>query len=216
MITGEQSDRGRPVPTRRCIVSGAVRPRGTLLRFAVSAEGTVTPDLSCRLPGRGIWVESVHESLRLACDRNLFARAARRSVRPIDGLVDLVGEQLFARCLDLLRLGRRADEIAVGHDQVAAALLHSAAATTSQQGVLVTAVDASSRASTAADRLAAMARYDVGRVRCLTADDLGRPFDRARIVHLLIKPGRLAERFLQEATRLAGIRPGETREVGRR
>ena len=209
-----QTDRSRDEPLRRCIVSGAVRPRSSLVRFAISAEGTVTPDLSCRLPGRGIWVEPRHESLRLACDRNLFARAARRSVRPIDGLVDLVGEQLLRRCLGMLHLGRRANHVVLGHDQVAAALQFGAAKI-SGRGVLVTAADASRRALSQADRLAATGQSGLARVTCLTADELGAPFDRERVVHLMIKPGRLAQRFLQEATRLAGMRPGETQEVGR-
>ena len=215
MSAAEQTIRSRDEPQRRCIVSGAVRPRSTLLRFAVSAEGRVTPDLSCRLPGRGIWIESSRESLRLACDRNLFARAARRTVRPSDELVDLVGEQLLCRCLDMLRLGRRANHIVLGHDQVAAALQFGTAKA-GGLGVLATATDASPRALSEADRLAATSQNGLTRVTCLTADELGRPFDRERVVHLMIRPGRLAERFLQEATRLAGMRPSETQEVGRK
>ncbi len=207
------TERATVGPMRRCIVSGESRPRSTLLRFAVSDEGTVTPDLGCRLPGRGIWVEPRHESLRVACDRNLFARAARRSVRPAEGLVEMVGDQLQRRCLDLLRMARRADQLVFGHDNVSLAI-RATGTGLSQPGVLVTASDASPRAVREADRLAA-ANADLARVGCLTADELGQPVDRERVVHLLVKPGRLAARFLQEATRLAGMRPEMAQETGR-
>ena len=215
MIAVQHTDRGRLGPVRRCIVSGAVRPRSALLRFAVSADGMVAPDLSCRLPGRGIWVEPRRDSLRQACDRNLFARSARRPVRPIDGLVKLVEDQLLHRCLDLLRMGRRADRVVVGHDQVAAELRRTAARAL-EGAVLATAMDASPRAVAEADRLAAPGENGLARINCLSADELGQPFDRARVVHLMVMPGRLAERFLQEALRLTGMRSDETQEVGRR
>ncbi len=201
----------RREPMRRCIVSGSVRPQSALLRFAVSDDGRLAPDLSGRLPGRGIWVEAAQASLRRACDRNMFSRAARRPVQPVDGLVDIVADQLLQRCLDLLRMGRRGQQVVLGHDQVAAAVQrglpgrHGAA-------VLATAADAAPRSAAEAERL--VAGSGLARVGCLTADELGQPFDRERVVHLFIRPGRLAERFLQEAARLAGMRPTDAQEVG--
>ena len=211
-MTAVRTSEDRREPMRRCIVSGSVRPQSALLRFAVSDDGIVAPDLSGRLPGRGIWVEAAEASLRRACDRNMFTRAARRSVRPVDGLVDLVGDQLRQRCLDLLRMGRRADQVVLGHDQVAAAIARGLFRARGP-AVLATAADAAPRAVNQAARLAA-AGTEVERIGCLTADELGEPFDRERVVHLLVVPGRLAERFLQEASRLAGMRPVETQEVG--
>ncbi len=214
MRPAEHTDSGRHEPARRCIVSGAIRPRSSLLRFAVSPEGMITPDLSCRLPGRGIWVEPRRESLHRACDRNLFARSARRPVRPIDGLVDLVEGQLLGRCLDLLRMARRANLTVVGHDQVAAALQRGAPRAL-DGAVLATADDTAPRGAIEANRLAAISENELGRIYCLSADELGQPFDRRRVVHLIVMPGRLADRFLQEASRLAGMRSDETQEVGR-
>ena len=134
-------------------------------------------------------------------------------MRPAEGLVEMVGDQLQRRCLDLLRMARRADQLVFGHDNVSLAI-RATGTGPSQPGVLVTASDASPRAVRDADRLAA-ANADLARVGCLTADELGQPVDRERVVHLLVKPGRLAARFLQEATRLAGMRPEMAQETGR-
>ncbi len=193
-------------PQRRSIVTGEIRPRGDLLRFVASPDGIVTPDLAARLPGRGLWVEPRRELIEQACTRNLFARAARRPARPPDGLVNLVATLLLKSCLDLLRLARRARRVEVGYDQVAPQL-GAAGGTGPRPAVLVTAFDGSSRARNQADRLCARDDRAVTRVTCLSAAELGSPFDRDRVVHLLLPAGRLADRFLLEATRLAGVRP---------
>jgi len=39
---------------RRCIVSGEVLPEAKLIRFVVSPDGEITPDIAAKLPGRGI------------------------------------------------------------------------------------------------------------------------------------------------------------------
>ncbi|HUY68162.1 MAG TPA: DUF448 domain-containing protein, partial [Alphaproteobacteria bacterium] len=41
---------------RRCLVTGDMRPKDELIRFVVSPDNAVIPDLACELPGRGLWV----------------------------------------------------------------------------------------------------------------------------------------------------------------
>ena len=43
-------------PERRCIATGEVQPKHGLIRFVVGPDGQIVPDLSEKLPGRGIWV----------------------------------------------------------------------------------------------------------------------------------------------------------------
>ena len=66
------------VRERRCIVSGEVLPDRALIRFVVSPDGQVTPDVAAKLPGRGIWVGATQEALATAIRKNLFAKAAKR------------------------------------------------------------------------------------------------------------------------------------------
>ncbi|WP_223291866.1 DUF448 domain-containing protein [Defluviicoccus vanus] len=64
---------------RRCLVTGVTHPASELIRFVVSPEGRVVPDVAGRLPGRGMWVQSDRAILERACTRNLFRpRRARR------------------------------------------------------------------------------------------------------------------------------------------
>ena len=43
---------------RMCAVSREVRPIDELIRFVVSPDGAVVPDLKRKLPGRGLWVSA--------------------------------------------------------------------------------------------------------------------------------------------------------------
>ena len=77
--------------SRRCIASGASKPRDTLLRFVVDPAGALVPDLGESLPGRGLWVSAERAALEKACERGLFARAARRPIAVAPDLIDEVG-----------------------------------------------------------------------------------------------------------------------------
>jgi len=63
---------------RRCIVTRELGPKEALIRFVVAPDGTVTPDLENRLPGRGLWVIAKREAIDKASARGLFAKAAGR------------------------------------------------------------------------------------------------------------------------------------------
>jgi predicted RNA-binding protein YlxR (DUF448 family) len=74
----EEAIGGRRSPLRRCIVTGTVADRQAMIRFAVSPEGAVVPDLEGTLPGRGLWVTADRETLVRAFKKNAFGKAARR------------------------------------------------------------------------------------------------------------------------------------------
>ena len=107
---------------RRCIVSGASAPRDALLRFVVGPSGSLVPDLSETLPGRGLWVTAERAALTTAIERGLFARAARRPIAVAPDMIDEIERQMTARALGLLGLARRAGVLVAGFDQVRRAL----------------------------------------------------------------------------------------------
>ena len=51
-------------PVRRCVVSGKTGPRDSFLRFVVAPDGTLTPDIEGKLPGRGLWRDAPDRSGR--------------------------------------------------------------------------------------------------------------------------------------------------------
>jgi predicted RNA-binding protein YlxR (DUF448 family) len=187
-------------PSRRCLVSGEVRPKKALLRCVVDPGGKLVPDIAGKLPGRGLWLTARRDIVAMAVAKRLFARAAKAPVIVEAGLEDRVEAQLAARCRDLLGLARRAGQGVAGFVKVKAALGAGEAA------VLVAAIDG---AADGRDKLAGLAP-GLPLVACLTGTELGQAFGREHVVHAALRPGRLAEAFVGEAKRLAGFRAGAT------
>jgi predicted RNA-binding protein YlxR (DUF448 family)/ribosomal protein L30E len=183
-------------PLRRCLVTGLVLPVERLVRFVVGPEGDVVPDVEARLPGRGLWLSAERDVVNTASAKNLFAKAARRKALPPSELTDRVEGLLSRRCLDLIGLARRAGQAIAGFEKVRSALKAG------QGAVLLAASDGAAdgreKVKSLAPALPIIALFDAG--------ELGAAFGRDHVVHGVITPGRLAERLLVEAGRLAGFR----------
>lgn len=191
----ERPTRLAEAASRRCIVSGASQPREGLLRFVVAPNGHLVPDLGGSLPGRGLWVTAERAALAKACEKGLFARAARRPVVVAPDLVDEVERQLVARALDLLGLARRAGALVTGFNKVKRALAERRVA------VLVEASDGARHGRA---RLGALAQ-DIPVIAQFDGATLSRSVGRENVVHAALAPGRLADRFVREAARHAGV-----------
>jgi predicted RNA-binding protein YlxR (DUF448 family) len=89
-----------------------------MIRFVVGPEGDVVPDLARRLPGRGLWVKAERAAVERAVTKNLFARAARASVKPASDLAERVERLLLERALADLGRARRAGRAVAGFVKV--------------------------------------------------------------------------------------------------
>ena len=184
---------------RRCVVTGAVMPKDALMRFALAPDGQVVPDLSGKLPGRGIWVTPRREVILRACRKNLFARSAKRSVRVDEALAERVVAQVRERCLGLLGLAKRAGALSAGFDQVRHWLKSGKAQ------VLVQAADAAEDGRGKLRRLAAAREPAVAAVEVFAVEELDRAVGRSNTVHIAIASGRIADRFMAECARLESL-----------
>jgi uncharacterized protein len=198
-----ESEKG---PTRRCLVTGAVRPTAELLRFVIDPAGRIVVDPAGRLPGQGLWLTARRDIVTEAVGKRLFARAAKAPVVVEPGLEERVEVLLARRCGELLGLARRAGLVLAGFVKVKAALAKGEVA------ILVEAIDG---AEDGRDKLGALAP-GVLVISCLSANETGAALGREHAVHVALKPGRLADLFLAEARRLAGFRRGARVKVSER
>ncbi len=182
-------------PTRRCLASGASLPQGELVRFIVGPDSQIVPDIAGKLPGRGLWVAARRDDIDLACDKNLFARAAHTQVTVPDGLSDLVGNLLRQNCLGLIGLSRKAGDLITGFEKVKSCLGAGHAA------VLICAADAGSDGREKLFRFA----KDLPKIRVFSSADLSAALGRENVVHIALKDGGLAHRLVKEAHRLASF-----------
>jgi predicted RNA-binding protein YlxR (DUF448 family) len=188
-------DNERDEPERRCIVTGDVQPKAGLVRFVVSPEGAIVPDLAGKLPGRGIWVTADRTAIETAAKKGLFARAARKPVAVPEGLSDMVEAGLARRVVDLISLARKAGRAVAGFEKVKGWLADGKAK------VLLQASDGSDRGK------GKLWTPQGGRwFGCLTASELGLAFGRDSVIHGALGAGGLSSRVVEEAAKLAGVR----------
>jgi predicted RNA-binding protein YlxR (DUF448 family) len=105
-------------PQRTCIATGETGAPERMIRFVVGPEGDVVPDLARRLPGRGLWVKAERAAVERAGAKNLFARAARASVKPASDLAERAERLLLERALADLSRARRAGRAVAGFVKV--------------------------------------------------------------------------------------------------
>jgi predicted RNA-binding protein YlxR (DUF448 family) len=107
-----------PGPQRTCIATGETGAPERMIRFVIGPESDVVPDLARRLPGRGLWVKAERKAVEHAVAKNLFAKAARASVKPAADLAERVEWLLLERALADLGRARRAGRAVSGFVKV--------------------------------------------------------------------------------------------------
>jgi hypothetical protein len=177
-----------------------------LIRFVAGPDGQVAPDLGRKLPGRGMWVAADRVSVETAVKKNLFSRSAKAPLRaPVD-LADTVESLLVRRCLDLLGLARREGVLVPGFEKCAAAI---------RSGKAAWLIEASDGAADGRGKLLNLARHQSTRVcGTFSADDLSLALGLENAIHAVLLAGGRADRWGQEASRLAGFRPLRPPEWG--
>jgi predicted RNA-binding protein YlxR (DUF448 family) len=184
---------------RRDLVTHQVMDESRLIRFVAGPDGAVAPDLGRKLPGRGMWVEASRASVDAAVKKNLFSRSAKAPLKPTPDLADLVETQLARRCLDQLGLARREGVLISGFEKSAAAI---------RSGKAAWLIEARDGATDGRGKLLSLARHQTTRI-CGTfaADDLSLALGLENAIHAVLLAGGRADRWGQEASRLAGFRP---------
>ena len=195
MTRGIQTKRNSD-PERKCIALGSSHPKEELIRFVLCPLGVVTPDLSEKLPGRGIWVSAKYSALLEAINKNLFSRGAKKQAKIPDNLFALVESLLVKKVIETISLARRSGQVVNGFEVVKGALISGKAQ------LLIQASDGS-------EKQLGKLRSPEGKnvyFNCLTQRELGLAFGRDYAIHAALTGGGLTKKVRYEATRLAGIR----------
>ena len=186
----------RDVSERRCIATGEVQPKRGLIRFGISPDGRIVPDILEKLPGRGIWVAAERAALETAVKKGLFARGAKQQVSVSDTLVDDVEALLAKRLIDGISMARKAGKAVAGFEKVKDWLGREEAR------ILFQAIDGSERGKSKLFPPGGKGSF----FEVLTASELGLSFGRERVIHAALGFGGLTERIREDAIRLSGVR----------
>jgi uncharacterized protein len=171
-----------------CIVTRQSADEDRLVRFVLSPEGLVTPDLARKLPGRGVWVTLSQKVLAEAIKRQAFSRGFETEAKVDQGLVGQVGQLLRQQALSHLMLARKAGQAVSGSMKVEAAL------TSGPVAVLLHAQEAQPDGCRKLDRLAQPKTLIS---RAFKADEMDLAFGRTNVIHAAVASGGVALRLAQ-------------------
>jgi len=181
---------------RRCIVSGRVEPITKLIRFVVGPDDVIVPDISKRLPGRGLWTLAARDIVNEARAGRKFDKAAKRSVSAPADLADIVELSLLESCLNIVGLARRAGHAVGGYEKTRASIA---------SGKEVLVIVASGASTGSRERLLS-GRRDIAAIDIFGQGELGKVFGRDGVVFVAITDAMIGKKLRDEAARLAGFR----------
>ena len=192
-------------PERTCAATGWKGPPEAMLRFALSGDGVVTPDIRRRLPGRGVWIRLDAATVRQAAAKQVFARAFRAKAEAPPGLADDVDRLLEADALQFLSLVNKAGQIVTGAFKVEAAIA---------TGKVVGLIHASDGSADGAHKLDRQLRSLEGeaapapRINIFASRQLDLALGRTNVIHAALIAGEASAAFLAKAERLTQFRTG--------
>ncbi|MFM7083535.1 MAG: RNA-binding protein [Hyphomicrobium sp.] len=104
--------------SRLCALTQKSLPREELIRFVVGPDQQIFPDVSAKLPGRGIWITATAEKITEAISRGVFNRSLKREIKIPPDLPLKTGSLLQERALNALSLANKAGQVTTGFVQV--------------------------------------------------------------------------------------------------
>ena len=182
------------LPERTCIVTREQKPEAELIRFVLSPEGQVVPDLKRKLPGRGCWVSKSRVTLGEAVKRQAFGRALETSAKVDSGLPDLVGTLIRKDLVQALSLCRKAGLAVSGFTKVEEAL---------SKGHVRALIHVATASQDGAAKLNRKCGPDCAILDFFAPHELDLAFGRENVVHAAVNDGGQARNLLDLVNSLA-------------
>jgi predicted RNA-binding protein YlxR (DUF448 family) len=191
---------------RMCAVSREVRPVDELIRFVLSPQGEVVPDLKRKLPGRGLWIAASRARVAEAVRRNQFSRGFKRDVRAAQSLATDTEALLVRGAVEALAMAAKAGQAVSGFAKVEEAL---------KGGQATALIHASDGAADGIRKLDAIIRQRAGNhgespgfpvVTALTSAELDLALGRTNVIHAALLAGPAGKTFLSRSQMLVRYR----------
>jgi len=198
---GPRTDRA--ATSRMCAVTRQVRPIDELIRFVVSPQSEVMPDLKRKLPGRGLWVSASRQTVAEAARRNQFSKGFKRDVRVSPTLAADTEALLVRSVVEALAMTAKGGQVVSGFSKVEGAIA---------QGQVQALIHACDGAADGIRKLDALARQNAGQntgnddesrrypvVTALTSEQLDLALGRSNVIHAAVLAGPASKTFLSRS-----------------
>ena len=193
-------------PIRTCIVTRAGRPPEEMIRFVLAPDGSVTPDIKHRLPGRGVWVTASAEVVAQAVKRRAFDRGFRGKAVVSDDLPGQIDRLLEADCLQRLSLANKAGLVTPGFAKVEAAIV---------EGGVTSVLHATDGGQDGKRKIGQALRRRFGdaappEMECFASAQLDLALGRTNVIHAALRAGPASGALLESMKRLQVYRSAAT------
>ncbi len=182
--------------TEPCAVTGETCSVNDMIRFVISPDLVVTPDLAEKLPGHAVYIKADLGTLKKAIWRNVFTTIARDTVEVPKNLIEMVDAGLSRQALECLSLARRGGNLMMGFASVEERMRII------PNGIYVVANDASDLGRTKLEKHLKSAEM----IDIWSSKELSLAVGEANTNHLFIEAGGLAEKLSRTAKKLKAVR----------
>jgi len=183
-------------PQRSCLGCRQSRDRDALIRFVLSPQGELVPDIEAKLPGRGAYTCASETCLQAALKQRQFSRAFKREVVTMtpDEMTGQVGGIMQRRILGYLGLANKAGQVISGGSLVSDAIRSG-----QKPGLILVATDVSESIGEKIELLAAV--HHVACFRIMKKDDFGAILGKAPRSAVAIRAGGFVAQLTHEIER---------------
>jgi uncharacterized protein len=204
-------DDGEQGPMRTCIATRTVQPVAELMRFALSPDAMLAPDLKAQLPGRGVWVTANSRDVTDAVKKGAFARSLKQPVKLPDDLPGLVERLLREDMRQSLSMANKAGLVVTGFSKVEAAVMNQRA---------IAVISANDGAEDGKRKLGQSISRSFGDrdgllvISILESHELDLALGRENAIHAALYAGSAGDAFLKKCYRLERyLRAGSDSQV---
>jgi predicted RNA-binding protein YlxR (DUF448 family) len=182
--------------SRRCIATKQSYERDEMIRFVLSPDNIVTPDLDENLPGRGAWIKTDKAALQNAIKGNLFAKSFKSQAVIPEDMLERLSEMLNQRCLNALNLARRSGDCVVGFDKAIIA---------AKKLSIALYITGSEEGSDSRRKIENALSDDAKIISLWDADTLSKNFGTDNTNHIVIKRSGIANKIIKEYRKLYAV-----------
>lgn len=190
---------------RMCILTRARGDRAELIRLVAAPDGTVTPDIRHKLPGRGCWITASRAAVDQAVRRKLIGRALKAEVKVPEDLGARIDRLLLDDLAGMMNLARKSGQFVTGASKAdaairsgeAAALFHAEDAAADGIRKLAQAVKA---------RALTLDEPEIPVFRLMTSEEMSASLGDGAFIHATALAGQAGEGVVKRAKKLADYR----------
>jgi predicted RNA-binding protein YlxR (DUF448 family) len=172
------TDRATARQERMCAATRRTQPKEAMIRFALGADGEVTPDIGRRRGGRGVWLSASRRVVEDAAKRGVFAKGFKRNAKAPSDLADATDRALAEAAVSALAAAK------------GAGLVLAEPPAAGQTLALIEAADSAPTDGFASDT------RDLPAIKALTKAQLGLALGRPNVVHAALLAGPASTKFL--------------------